>query len=163
MDDRELVATTVISRAAGIRRRMDGTTMRCQEEPKTCPEQENESVRGRGGSRQGLKHIDGDVPWCMRRKAKENEVKSKENVKSSSSRAKCDGGRKKDDKNVESENKGTSSSSSTKANKTSSERKREKDIAFIVQQKNVRLLNSSERFGELTQEVEGCRWDAINQ
>ena len=32
---------------------------------------------------------------------------------------------------------------------------------FIVLQKNARSLNSSERFQELTHEVEGCRCDAI--
>ena len=34
-------------------------------------------------------------------------------------------------------------------------------MTFIVLQKDVRSLNSSERFEELTQEVEGCMWDAI--
>ena len=39
-------------------------------------------------------------------------------------------------------------------------RQKEKDITFIVMQENVRSLNSSERrFDELTQEVEGCRWE----
>ena len=33
-------------------------------------EQENERVKGKGGSRQSLKHIDGDVPLCMRKKDK---------------------------------------------------------------------------------------------
>ena len=41
--------------------------------------------------------------------------------------------------------------SSTETNKTTSETKGEKDITFIVLPKNVRSL---------TQEVEGCRWDA---
>ena len=45
----------------GIRRRVEGMTMRGQEESKTCKEQENESVRWRGGDRQNLKHIDGEV------------------------------------------------------------------------------------------------------
>ena len=44
---------------------------------------------------------------------------------------------------------------------TTSESKSEKDIPFITLQKNLRSLNSSERFDELTPEVEGCRWDAI--
>ena len=78
MDDKKLVATTVSSRAAGIRRRMNGMTMRTQKKLKTCKEQENESVRGRGGGRQGLKHIDGDVPMCMRNEDKDAGMKSKE-------------------------------------------------------------------------------------
>ena len=52
-------------------------------------------------------------------------------------------------KNVESESKGTNSIS-TKANKITSETTSEKDITFIVIQKNVRSLNSSERYDELT-------------
>ena len=52
--------------------------MRSQEESKTCKEQEVERVRGRGGGRQSLKHIDGDVPMCMRNKDKDVEMKSKE-------------------------------------------------------------------------------------
>ena len=88
-------------------------------------------------------------------------MKSKENEKSSSNRAPCDGVSKKTTKNVESESKG-GSSSSTEANKTTSETKSEKDITFIVPRKNVRSLNPSERFEELTQEVEGCRWDAFS-
>ena len=33
-------------------------------------------------------------------------------------------------------------------------------MIFIVLQKNVKSLNSSERFEELTQQVEGWKWDA---
>ena len=78
MDNKKLVATTVSIRAAGIIRRMEGTTMRSQEEPKTCTEPENESVRETGGSTQGLRHIDGDVPMCMRNEDKDAGMNSKE-------------------------------------------------------------------------------------
>ena len=37
-----------------------------QDESKTRNEQENEGVKGKGGGRQSLKHIDGDVPMCMK-------------------------------------------------------------------------------------------------
>ena len=85
---------------------------------------------------------------------------SQDETKSSSNRATCDGASKKDDKHVENESK-SASSSSTEANKTTNETKNDKDTTFIVLQKNVTSLNSSERFEELTQEVEGCKWDAI--
>ena len=62
-------------------------------------------------------------------------------------------------KEAESESKGTSGSSN-ETNKTTSDTQGEKDIIVIVLQKNVRSLDSSERFEELTHEVEGCRWDA---
>ena len=56
---------------------MEGMTMSSQEVPKKCKEQENENVRRRGGRRQSLKHIDGDVPMCMRSKDKDVGMKSK--------------------------------------------------------------------------------------
>ena len=75
-------------------------------------------MRGKGGGRHRYRHVEGDVPLCMRRKVDENEAKSKENDKSSSNRTKCDAGSKKTTKNVESE--------SIEANKTTSETKSEK-------------------------------------
>ena len=95
------------------------------------------------------------VPLCMRRKDEEHVATLKENKKSSSSsREKCDGGSKKKTKHVEGESKDTSSSS-TKVKKTTSESTSETDIIFM------KSLNSSERLEDLTQEVEGCKWDAI--
>ena len=60
MDDKNLVTTTVNSRTVGR------LTTCGQNETKTHNEQEDERVKGKGGSRQSLKHIDGDVPMCMR-------------------------------------------------------------------------------------------------
>ena len=71
----KLVTTTVSSREPGIRRRTEGMTTHSQKEINTCKEQENENVRGRGGSSQGLKHID---PLCIRNKNKDAGMKSKE-------------------------------------------------------------------------------------
>ena len=78
MDDKKLVATTVSSREAGIRRRTEGMTTRSQKEIKACKEQENVNVRRRGGGSQGLKHIDGDVPLCIRNNNKDAGMKSKD-------------------------------------------------------------------------------------
>ena len=64
------------------------------DETTTRKEQEDERVKGKGGSRQSLKHIDGDVPTCMRNIDEENELKSKENEKSRGNRAKGEGGSK---------------------------------------------------------------------
>ena len=96
---------------------------------------------------------------CMRNKSEENGARPKENEKSSSNRATCEGDSKKHEKNTESESKDASSSSITETNKKKNETKSEKDITFIVLQKNVRSLNSSERFEELTQKEEGYRRD----
>ena len=35
------------------------------------------------------------------------------------------------------------------------------DVTFIVQQKNMRSMHSSERFEEMVCELAGCRWDAL--
>ena len=36
----------------------------------------------------------------------------------------------------------------------------EKDVTFVLVQKNVRSLTSSDRIEILIREVEGCKWDA---
>ena len=38
---------------------------------------------------------------------------------------------------------------------------RTKDITFIVLQKNMRSMHSSERIEEMICELEGCRWDGV--
>ena len=53
-----------------------------QDETTTHKEQEVERVKGKGRSRQSLKHIDGDVPMCTRNKGKDDELKSKKTEKS---------------------------------------------------------------------------------
>ena len=52
-----------------------------QDETTTHKEQEDGWVKGNGGGRQGLKHIDGDVPMCMRNKGKDVELKSQKTEK----------------------------------------------------------------------------------
>ena len=44
--------------------------------------QRDEKRTGNGGGRQELKHVDGDFPWCMRRKGEDNEAKTRENENS---------------------------------------------------------------------------------
>ena len=44
---------------------------------KTHNEQEGERVKERGGGRQSLKHVDGDVPVCMCNKDEDVGMKSK--------------------------------------------------------------------------------------
>ena len=73
-------------------------TLCSQDETTTHKDQEDEWVKGKGGGRQSLKHIDGDVPMCMRNRDEEHGLESKQKEKSSSNRAKAE----------ESESKGTS-------------------------------------------------------
>ena len=46
-------------------------------------------------------------------------------------------------------------------NKTLRLKEQEKEVTFIVLQKNERSMNSSDRVEKLIREVEGCRWDAL--
>ena len=52
------------------------------------------------------------------------------------------------------------SSKTMKKNKES-ESTKDKDITFIVLQKNMRSMNSSERIEEMISDLEGCKWDAV--
>ena len=52
-----------------------------QDEARTHKEQEHERVKGKGGSRQSLKHIDGNVPMCMYNRNKDVELESKKNAR----------------------------------------------------------------------------------
>ena len=53
-------------------------------------EQENERVKGKGGGRQNLKHIDGDVPRCMCKNDKDVQLKSKKDLKERKEKAEAD-------------------------------------------------------------------------
>ena len=120
--------------------------------------QENERMKGKGGGRQSLKYVDGDVPLCMRRNDDENKSTKKE--KSSSSKA-SEESSSKEEKRKESKNERKDpSSSSTEKKQTIRTTNEEKEVTFVVLQKNLRSLFSSDRIDELMREVEGCTWDA---
>ena len=63
----KLVATTVSSRFMEIKRRSEGMTVSSHEEETVCEGQEHETMKVKGGGRQRLKHVDGDLPLCMRK------------------------------------------------------------------------------------------------
>ena len=52
-----------------------GMTMSSHGETMLCKDQEDELMKGNGGGRQRLKHVDGDVPLCVRNKDKEEKSK----------------------------------------------------------------------------------------
>ena len=121
-----------------------------------------EDLIGKGGGGR-LKHrtVDGDVPLCLRKNQRDS------NDDSSSKR-----------KMREEKESGSSTQSKTKhcvMNKMASggeafcprsiETKDghpgNKEVTFIILQKNMRSMHSSENIEELVTELEGCRWDAI--
>ena len=71
------------SRIVGIKRQSEGMTVSSHEEETVCEDQEHERTKGRGGGKQRLKHVDGDVPLCMTKNDDEceTEMKNKEKVK----------------------------------------------------------------------------------
>ena len=82
MAGKKLVATIVSSREMGMKRREEGTTMSSQKDTETHKDQRDDKRTGNGGGRQKLQHVDGDFPWCMRRKSEDNEAKTRENENS---------------------------------------------------------------------------------
>ena len=67
-------------RLVGVKRRSEGMTMGSLEETTSWNDQEDGMMKGKCGGRQRLKHVDGDVPLCMRNKDEEREgiVKDRE-------------------------------------------------------------------------------------
>ena len=156
--------------------------MGSHEDATICKHEENERIKGEGGGRQKLRHVDGDVPLCIRKKmtnvkqkwktkrrwkkkaegdrgsdtlaemrsiTDEKESKSKAKDQGSSSNTEREGSSKKrEKKEADNESRGLCGSS-TEEKKATREAAEEKNITFVVLQKNVRSLNSSDRVEEL--------------
>ena len=106
-----------------------------------------ESLKGRGGGRLKYNNVDGDMPLCLRK----TERKSKGGSSSNES--------ENDDKsNMVSGSKDLCGDSTRKRN---DEKTVNKEVTFIVLQKNRRSTHSSERIEEMVCELEGYRWDAL--
>ena len=82
MPGKKLVATTESSREVGLKRREEGTSMSSQKYTETHKDQRDDKGTGNGGGRQKFNHVDGDFPWCMRRRSEDNEAKTRENENS---------------------------------------------------------------------------------
>ena len=102
----------------------------------------DESLKGRGGGR--LKNM----PLCLRK----NERKSKGGSSSSNES-------EKDDKSKMMS--GSKDLCGVSARKRNNEKATDNDVTFIVPQKNMRSMHSSERIEEMVCELEGYRWDAL--
>ena len=63
---KKLVASIVSSRIMGTRRRNEKRTTSSHERKTLFTDQQEKQINGKGGGRQGLRYIDGDVPLCMR-------------------------------------------------------------------------------------------------
>ena len=121
--------------------------MRLKKESNDDHTRKNEDLKGRGGGRPKHHNVDGDMPLCLRK----TERKSKDG---SSSKEK-----NKDDKSkMMSGSKDLCGDSTRKRN---DEKAINKEVTFIVLQRNMRSMHSSERIEEMICELEGYQWDAI--
>ena len=120
-----------------------------------------EDMRSKGGGR--LKHctVDGDVPLCLRRKLKDN----KESSSSESKRYEGKGSRSSNQSKMKNCVMNNMASGSKELHPRYTEGKdmhsKNKEVTFIILQKNMRSMHSSEKIEELVTELEGYRWDAI--
>ena len=113
-----------------------------------------EDMRGKGGGRLKHRTVDGDVPLCLRKNQRNS------NDDSSIKR-----------KTREEKESGSSTQSKTKhcvmnkmcprSTQEKDEHPKNKEVAFIIRQKNMRSMHSTEIIEELVTELEGYRWDAI--
>ena len=122
---------------------------------------ENEDSKGRGGGRLKLRDVDGDVPLSMRSFDEGIQRQQQQQQKTKRSGGSNDLNSRKEDSRSKtaSGSKDLCGIKTTKKNKENG-RTKEKDIIFIVLQKNMRSMHSSERIEEMICELEGYRWDA---
>ena len=122
----------------------------------------SEDMRSKGGGR--LKHstVDGDVPMCLRRKLED--IKDPSSSKSKKNEGKESGsGIREKMKNCVTNNMASGSKELQLQCKTTGKdmQSKNREVTFIILQKNMRSMHSSEKIEELVTELEGYRWDAI--
>ena len=101
--------------------------------------QKNEGLKGREGEGRLVYYkVDGDMPLGGSSSSNENEKDDKSKMMSGSKDLCGDSTRKRND-----------------------EKTNNNDVTFIVLQRNMRSMHSSERIEEMVCELEGYRWDAL--
>ena len=106
----------------------------------------NEGLKG-GGGRLKYYNVDGDMPLCLRKNERRSKVGSSSNEN------------EKDD-----QSKMMSGSKDLRGDSTrirNDEKTINNAVTFIVLQKKMRSMHSSERIEEMIYELHGYRWDAI--
>ena len=80
---KKLIATTVGSRAIGLKRIEEGKTLSSQRQTATQGIHQTNRNTSEGGGRDKLKNVDGDFPACMRleKESIEDNAKKKESLK----------------------------------------------------------------------------------
>ena len=118
-------------------------------------------MRSKGGGR--LKHcnVDGDVPLCLRRKLEDNKESSSSESKKYEEKGSGSGNQEKMKNCVMNNMASGSKELQSQCTAGKDMHSKNKEVTFIILQKNMRSMHSSEKIEELVTELEGYRWDAI--
>ena len=145
-------------------KKVDGdfpTCMRKHRDSNGDETRKSEYLKGKGGGRLKHRTIDGDVPLCLRKTEKESNddssskgKKREENESGSSTLSKT---KHRDMNKMASGSKDMFICSTGKRNDDT----KNKEVTFIILQKNMRSMHSSEKIEEMVSELEGYRWEAI--
>ena len=119
--------------------------MRLKKESIEDNAKKNESLKGRG--RHKYNNVDGDMPLCLRKTERKSKGGNSSNESEKDDRSKMMSGSK--------------DLCGVSARKRDTEKATENDVTFIVLQKILRSMHSSERIEEMVCELEGYRWDAV--
>ena len=113
----------------------------------------------RTSGKKKLKHynVDGDVPLCLKTIEEESKDGSSSNKKNSKEKNGSESSAL-NSRRMEAKSKMASGSKDMCGDSTG---KKNKDVTFIVVQKNMRSMHSSERIEEMVCDLEGYRWDVI--
>ena len=175
MEDKILIATTVSSREKGIRRLEEGETtssqrmisiqgnqeasrknlMKAEDESPThkrnCKNDNDdeakrmEDMRGKGGGR--LKHciVDGDVPLCLRRYLRDSKEDSSSKRKMYEEKESRSSTQSKTKYCVMNKMASGSKGTCPRSTEEKDEHPKNKEVTFIILQKNMRSMHSSEK------------------
>ena len=153
----------------GIRRREEGETTSSQTptHKRNCKNDNDdeakrmEYMRSKGGGR--LKHciVDGDVPLCLRRNLRDSKEASSSVIKRYEEKESRSSTQSKMKHCVMNKTASGSKDTCPRSTEEKDKHPKNKEVTFIILQKNMRSMHSSEKIEELVTELEGYRWDAI--
>ena len=120
-----------------------------------------EDLREKGGGRLKHRTIDGDVPLCLRKNEKDSNDDSSSKGKTREEKESGSRTLSKTKHCVMNKMASGSKDMCPRSTEKRDDDTKNEEVTFIVLQKNMRSMHSSEKIVEMVSELEGCRWDAI--
>ena len=120
-----------------------------------------EDLRGKVGGRLTHRTVDGDVPLCLRKNQRDSNDDSSRNRKTREEKESGSSTQSKTKHCVMNKMASGSEDMCPRSTEEKDEHPKNKEVTFIILQKNMRSMHSSEKIEELVTELEGYRWDAI--